>query len=111
MASGIVGVKRVLRRMRGGSQPFLVEGEDGQFYVAKFTGNPQGNRTLINEWIVYHLFRQIGISIPSLRIVQLSERTKQTEPLCFQMGTHTVPIQGLFHLGSQCPVDPTTTAI
>ena len=26
-------------------------GDDGQFYVAKFQGNPQGNRTLINEWI------------------------------------------------------------
>jgi hypothetical protein len=27
------------------------------------------------------------------------------------MGTRTASIEGTFHLGSQCPVDPTTTAI
>jgi hypothetical protein len=111
MASEIIAMKQVLRRMRGCSQPFLVEGEDGRFYVAKFTGNPQGDRTLINEWIVYRLFRQLRISTPPLRILQLTERTKQVELLCFRIGTHTVPIEGQFHLGSRCPVDPTTTAI
>jgi hypothetical protein len=111
MASEIIGIRQVLRRMRGGSQPFLVEGEDDQFYVAKFTSNPQGNRTLINEWIAHRLFQQLGTSTPSLRVLRLTGKTKQIEPLCFQIGNHTVPIQGMFHLGSQCPVDPTTTAI
>ena len=111
MASEIIGVKQVFRRMRGGSQAFLVEGEDDQFYVAKFTGNPQGNRTLINEWITHRLFQQLSISTPSLRVLRLTESTKQIEPLCFQMGGHTVSVKGSFHLGSQCPVDPTTTTI
>jgi nitroreductase len=111
MAFECVVVKHVLRRMRGGSQPFLVEGEDGQFYVAKFTGNPQGNRTLINEWIADRLFQQVGLSTPTLRFLQLSDSSKRAEALCFQIGNHTVPIQGMFHLGSQCPVNPTTTAI
>jgi hypothetical protein len=111
MASEYVGIKHVLRRMRGASQPFLVEGEDGHFYVAKFSGNPQGNRTLINEWITHRLFQQLGLSTPCLRILELTERTEGTEALCFQVGDHTKPIEGVFHLGSQCPVNPTTTAI
>jgi hypothetical protein len=111
MAFEVVVIKHVLRRMRGGSQPFLVEGEDRQFYVAKFTGNPQGNRTLINEWIAHRLFQQLGLSTPDLRLLQLSERSKSTEDLWFQIGNQTIAIQGTFHLGSQCPVDPTTTAI
>jgi hypothetical protein len=111
MASEVVVVRQVLRRMRGGSQPFLVEGENGQFYVAKFTGNPQGNRTLINEWIAHRLFQQLGLSTPALHILRLSDRTDGRERLCFQIGKHSLPIQGMFHLGSQCPVDPTRTAI
>jgi hypothetical protein len=109
MAFEVVAIKQVLRRMRGGSQPFLVEGEDSQFYVAKFMGNPQGNRTLINEWIAHRLFQQLGLSTPDLRLLQLPDSGK--EGLWFQIGNRRVAIQGMFHLGSQCPADPTTTAI
>jgi hypothetical protein len=111
MASEIIAIRQVLRRMRGGSQAFLVEGADDQFYVAKFAGNPQGDRTLINEWVTHRLFLQLGISTPPLRVLRLTEQTKQIERLCFEIGTQHVPIESLFHLGSECPVDPTTTAI
>jgi hypothetical protein len=111
MAPEIIAVRQVIRRMRGGSQAFLVQGEDDQFYVTKFGGNPQGDRTLINEWITHRLFLQLGISTPPLRVLRLTEQTKQIERLCFQMGSQYVPIKSLLHLGSQCPVDPNTTAI
>jgi hypothetical protein len=111
MFSEVIPIKNMLRRMRGGSQAFLVEGEDSNFYVAKFAGNPQGNRTLINEWITHHLFQQLGSSAPSLRVLRLTEDTKGTESLQFLVGSHRTPIQGVLHLGSQCPVDPITTAI
>jgi hypothetical protein len=111
MAPEIIAIRQVLRRMRGGSQAFLVQGEDDQFYIAKFGGNPQGDRTLINEWITHRLFLQLGISTPPLRVLRVTDQTKQLERLCFQMGAHYVPIESPFHLGSQCPVDPTTTAV
>jgi hypothetical protein len=111
MASEIIAVRQILRRMRGGSQAFLVEGEDDQFYIAKFAGNPQGDRTLINEWIVHRLFLQLGSSTPFLRVLRLTRDTKQIEHLYFETGTRYPQIEGLFHLGSQCPVNPTTTAI
>jgi hypothetical protein len=111
VASEIIAVRQVLRRMRGGSQAFLVEGEDDQFYVAKFAGNPQGDRTLINEWIAHRLFLQLGTSTPPLRVLRLTRDTKHIERLYFQIGSKYLPIESLFHLGSQCPVDPTATAI
>jgi hypothetical protein len=111
MASEIIAVRQVLRRMRGGSQAFLVEGEDDQFYIAKFAGNPQGDRTLINEWIAHRLFLLLGTSTPALRVLRLTPQTQQIEPLSFQIGTQYLQIERPFHLGSHCPVNPATTAI
>ena len=46
--------------MRGGSQAQLVQGDEGNRYLAKFLGNPEGNRTLVNEWVGCRLFEQDG---------------------------------------------------
>jgi hypothetical protein len=97
--------------MRGASQAHLVEAEDGCFFVAKFAGNPQGNRTLINEWITGQLMAQVGICTPVIRILQLPERLHRGGGLFFQAGNKTIPITETLHLGSQCPVNPEKTAI
>lgn len=101
-----VEIGRIIRRMRGGSQPQLVQGTDNKFYIAKFLGNPQGSRTLINEWIAYRLLREMGVSTPRIRILQLPESLKAHEDLYFLMGNKRVVPRGVLHLGSQCPVDP-----
>jgi hypothetical protein len=97
--------------MRGGSQAHLVEAEDGCFFIAKFAGNPQGNRTLINEWITGQLMNQVGICTPPIRILQLPERLYRGGGLFFQAGNKRIPITETLHLGSQCPVNPEKTAI
>lgn len=96
--------------MRGGSQSHLVQARDGCYYVAKFAGNPQGTRTLINEWIAGNLLRTLGIRTPELRILQLAESCR-TDDLFFQVGNRRKPVRGALHLGSRCPVNPETTAI
>lgn len=111
MPSEIVNIKAVVRPMRGGSQAHLVEGEDGSYYVAKFAGNPQGNRTLINECIASRLFQQFGVSTPRIRFLHLSRTVQRTASLHFSMGNKKVPISSGIHFGSQCPVNPNTTAI
>jgi hypothetical protein len=112
MNSEPVELVRVIRRMRGGSQAHLVEGNDGHFYVAKFKGNPQGNRTLINEWFAHELFRWFGISTPPLRVLRLTKAVQAiSEDLVFQLGKTQVAVEPGLHLGSQCPVNPATTAI
>jgi hypothetical protein len=106
-----VPIKRIMRRMRGGSQPFLVQGEDGFYYVAKFAGNPQGTRTLINEWIAAHLLQRLGVSTPEVRLLLLTGSAIQEESLCFKFGSSEVNIEGAYHFGSRCPVDPNEALI
>jgi hypothetical protein len=106
-----IDIRRVVRRMRGGSQAHMVEGSDGRFYVAKFTGNPQGNRTLINEFIAYHFLQRLQVSTPALHILRLSKETRDKARLCFKMGSGSTCVQPGLHLGSQCPVNPATTVI
>ena len=112
MSSKIVNIVRIVRRMRGGSQSWLVEGCDGHFYVAKFTGNPQGTRTLINEWIGTHLLQQLGVCTPEVRVLRLSGSTLATcEEMYFEGPGKKVSIKPGLHFGSTCPCDPTMKAI
>lgn len=110
MNSERVAIARIGRRMRGGSQARLVLGDDNHWYVAKFAGNPQGTRTLVNEWVAYQLLKQLGVSTPKLQILHLTEELR-SEDLYFEVGASKTPPQGTIHLGSQSPVDPETTSI
>jgi hypothetical protein len=108
----IVDIKRVVCRKRGGSQSHLVESTEGSFYVAKFRDNPQGNRTLINEWIAYGLLQRLGVPVPSAHVLRLSESVAIDDgPPWFARGDKLVPVQSGLHLGSKCPVDPLKNAI
>jgi hypothetical protein len=111
MSFKIVEIKSVVRSLRGCSQSRLVEGEDGRFYVGKFLGNPQGDRTLVNEWFTSGLFRLLSISAPSVRVLRLSEKVRDEAELSFSIGNQKVPVTPGLHFGSECPVDPAKTAI
>ena len=106
----MVEIKRIIRRVRGGSQAGLVEGEDGRCYIATFAGNPQGNRTLVNEWMAQSIIKLLGISTPPLCLLRLPDSLLD-DSLYFDIGNKRVPVQGDWHLGSLCPVDPQTKAI
>jgi hypothetical protein len=105
-----LGIKRIVRPLRGGSQARLVEGEDGRFYVAKFAGNPQGNRTLVNEWIAQSILSRLGVSTPPLCVLRLPKALR-SEALYFSVGNRRIRVEGDSHLGSLCPVNPETKAI
>jgi hypothetical protein len=105
-----VEIKKIVRPVRGGSQSRLVEGQDGRFYVAKFAGNPQGNRTLINEWIAQFIMAELGISTAPLRILRLPTALRNEE-LSFAVGDKRISVEGEWHLGSLCPVNPETKVI
>jgi hypothetical protein len=106
----VVRIERLVRRMRGGSQSYLIQGHNGEFYVAKFMGNPQGNRTLINEWISTQLLAKIGVSTPSLAFLAYDASTVTETPF-FTIGTREIPVVNGLHLGSLCPVNPDKQAI
>ena len=103
---------QIIRPMRGGSQARLVKDRDGSFYVAKFTGNPQGTRILINEWFASQLFQHLRIATPPLRVLRLTRAVSAvSEDLVFHVGKTRIAVEPGLHLGSQSPVNPETTAI
>ena len=87
-----------------------MQGSDRNVYVAKFMGNPQGNRTLINEWFAAKLLQKSGVSTPH-QVVLRFDPEPLTDAPCFEFGDRKVPVPAGLHLGSLCPVDPDRQAI
>jgi hypothetical protein len=97
--------------MRGGSQSLLVRDGAGNAYVAKCVGNPQGTRTLINEWMAGRLLKYLRASTPEVQAIGIERGIPGDNLLEFQMGNRKVPIAPGVHLGSRCPADPEQKAI
>ncbi len=106
-----VNIELIDRKLRGGSQAHLVKGDDGRYYAAKFRNNPQGNRSLINEWISHRLFVRLGIATPRVRLLNLAVNCANDPSLYFSIGTRKIAIEPGLHFGSECPVDPNKVAL
>ena len=68
----IEGVQQI-RRMRGGSQAHLMRASDGFFYIVKFQNNPQHVRVLANEFFASRLGRWLGLPVPDVAPIEVSE--------------------------------------
>ncbi len=97
--------------MRGGAQALLVRDEAGNAYVAKCVENPQGTRTLINEWIVSRLLKYLRLSTPAVSAIQIGGGVQGGNLLQFQVGSKSIPIPSGIHCGSACPANPAHKAI
>lgn len=109
--AGPVEIARVVRRMRGRSQAFLVEGRDGYFYVAKFVGNPLGNRTLISEFVAGNLLTALGVRTPTPVILSLNGWCEGRNHLYFHTAGKPRAVADGLAFGSRCPVDLATDVI
>lgn len=67
----VTAVRYVQPLREGGSLPAVIEGDDGDLWVAKFRGAGQGARVLIAELVVGGLARAVGLSAPDLAVVEL----------------------------------------
>ena len=93
--------------MRGGSQAQFLRTSDGNFYVTKFTNNPQHTRVLANEMIASRLGKWLGLPVPEVAVIEVSDWLIQHTPeLRIEVAGHSVPCQSGKHLGSRYPVDP-----
>src|SRR5579872_5042221 len=82
----------IIRRMHGGSQPFLVRCDDGHTYVVKFTNNPQHFRILANEMLASRLATLIGLPVPFRAFVEVSSNLVSGNTLLkFEMGARQEP--------------------
>jgi hypothetical protein len=98
--------------MRGGAQSHLMEGEDGEHYVVKFSNNPQHRRILINEWLASAFLRYLQIYVPETALIELTpEFVSGSQQLHMTLGSrHILPEVGL-HFGSRLAVHPDRVAI
>lgn len=62
-----------IRRLRGGSQSQLLRASDGAYYVCKLLNNPQHPRVLANEMLATRLGRLLGLPLPQVEIIDVSE--------------------------------------
>lgn len=101
-----------LRPLRGGSQTHLVEASDGHYYVVKLSSNPQGLRTLVNEWISQRILSYLKIPCPPVEVIELSETFLSANPMLGILRSQTVhPPPPGWHFGSRYPGAPNVLAV
>jgi len=107
-----IRARAAIRKMRGGAQAHLLEGEDGAFYVAKFLNNPQHRRILINEWLACAFLRYLQIYVPETALLELTPDFLEANPeLYFSIGPRREPVKPGLHFGSRMAVDPNRVAV
>jgi hypothetical protein len=96
-----------VRKMRGGAQAHLLRASDNHFYVTKFQNNPQAVRILANEYMATKLGQALGLSMPDVRIIEVSEWLIQnSRDLKIDLGSGSVPCTSGLQLGSRYVADP-----
>src|SRR4051812_41266230 len=109
MPGSVIAVQHV-RRMRGGAQSHLMRGSDEKFYVVKFQNNPQHVRVLANELLATRLAERVGLSVPQVRVVEVSQwLIKNTPEMTIQSASQTWPCAAGLQFGARFVVDPNTT--
>ena len=64
----------------GGSLPAVVDTDQGGLFVVKFRGAGQGAKVLVAELIVGLLAQHLGLPVPELALVDVSDRFGRSEP-------------------------------
>ena len=102
-----------VRRMRGGSQAHLLRASDNHFYITKFQNNPQDVRILANEYLATRLANLLGLPVPRVGIIDVSEWLIQNSPeLKIDVGGGLLrPCASGPQFGSRYVADPLTTDV
>ena len=107
-----VRARQHIRRMRGGANAHLLLADDDQYYVVKFSNNPQHRRVLVNEAICYVVLDYLGLPTPGWEVVEVPQALIDLDPaLCMTQGREPQPCAAGLQFGSRFPLDPTKQAV
>jgi HipA-like kinase len=107
-----INAHRHIRKMRGGAQSHLIEGDDGCFYVVKSLNNPQHRRILVNELVSSVFLRYLQISCPDTATIAISPEFLRDNPqLSLETATRSIAVPAGRHFGSKFPGDPAKLAV
>jgi hypothetical protein len=88
--------------LRGGAQAHLLTASDGNGYVTKFQNNPQHIRVLANEMLATNLGLALGLPMPQVVVMEVSERLIEHTPgLRIQLAGSQIACRSGKQLGSQ----------
>ena len=111
-SSMAVNARRFIRKMRGGAQAHLLEGEDGNFYVVKFQNNPQHRRILVNELIASEILSHLQIASATHEVIRVTSEFLASSPdIYIQTGTRRNSVEAGWHFGSRHPGHPDSLAV
>lgn len=106
MPTLVTAVEHV-RALPGASHPHLIRADDGHFYVVKFSNNPQGLRTLTNEYLANRLATRIGLPVPMMAVVAVPEELIRYSPaLRMPFGDFTLMCSAGVQFGSRLCGEP-----
>jgi hypothetical protein len=98
--------------MRGGAQSHLIQADDGELYVVKFTNNPQHRRILVNEWLASAFLRYLQIHVPETAPIHLTREFIEESPdLFLSVGPRRESVPPGVHFGSRMSVHPDRVAV
>ena len=83
MYANVLEAAHFFRKLRGGSQPILVQASDKCFYVVKLLTNPQGPNLLFNEGAGSELFRACQLPVPFWKPILLTKSFLERNPGCW----------------------------
>jgi len=77
---------RLVCKLRGGSNPILVEGTNGLLYVLKFRKNPQGPHVLFNEAAGIQLYKSCHLPSPIWEPLNVTKGFIERNRACWMNG-------------------------
>jgi hypothetical protein len=105
-------VVELIRPMRGGSHPWLVQCESGDAYVVKFRQNPQHVRVLANEMLAGQLAQVLQLPVAEPAVVELPPELEENACVMAARTNHqSAPFCAGRHFGSRFPGDPASTLV
>ncbi|RIK41231.1 MAG: aminotransferase class I and II [Chloroflexi bacterium] len=75
----LTAIRYVTPLREGGSLPAVVEADDGELYVMKFSGAGQGPKVLIAELVAGEIGRALGLRVPDLVLLHLDPALGRNE--------------------------------
>ena len=98
--------------MRGKTQSQLIQCSDGYLYVVKFLNNPLHSRVLVNEMLGAQLALMLGLPVPDIRCVNVSEEfVKDSKHLVIKIDGDEEPCATGVQYGSRYPGRPHRTMV
>jgi hypothetical protein len=96
-----IEVEHWVAALRGGSRASRIQATDGNHYILKLHGNPQGNSSLIAEYLGTQIFAALQLPVPQLAWAKISDSA-----LYSQFNSNHLHNPDQTHLAIAYPVNP-----